>query len=139
MRNNISAVVYAALMGAKGSHGQVVTDNAPQSINDKNKQITNDKNKQLSDKQINQKNVQYKTSAKEFGMYSQPNAKTSLLPVVSALNLKQFAKEMLTAHNDYRKSHGAPRMSLDESLCTYAQNWADVRLICFRIHCVYVK
>lgn len=69
----------------------------------------------------------------EFGMYSQANSKQSTLPVVSAVDLKQFAKDMLVAHNDYRKSHNAPRMSLDNFLCTFAQNWADVSRTFFRL------
>lgn len=78
----------------------------------------------------NNKTSSYKTVSKhdtnQFSGLNQSHVKTSLMPVVSALNLKQFAKDMLTAHNDYRKAHGAPRMSLDESLCNYAQTWADV-------------
>lgn len=101
-------------MGAKGSRGQRVTNEAPTPPST------------VNSKASKSSKVQSKPVAGEFGMYSQPHAKTSVLPVVSALDLKQFAKDALVAHNDYRKSHNAPRMSLDAAMCTFAQNWADV-------------
>lgn len=114
-------------MGQKSSRNQA---NAETVTNTTNQTFSGDRNKQYV-----ATSLKTPVNQRQFGMYSQPNAKTSMVPVVSALNLKQFAKDMLTAHNDYRKAHRAPRMSLDEPLCTYAQNWADVSILC--VLCFY--
>ncbi|XP_029468794.1 uncharacterized protein LOC115097266 isoform X2 [Rhinatrema bivittatum] len=37
----------------------------------------------------------------------------------------QFEKDFLTAHNTYRKQHGAPALELSRNLCQSAQKWAD--------------
>lgn len=47
--------------------------------------------------------------------------------VVAPLNLHQFNKEMVAAHNDYRTAHNAPRIRFNEKLRRFAQEWADVR------------
>lgn len=52
--------------------------------------------------------------------------------VVPPLDLIEFNKDCLRAHNDYRRAHSAPSLKLDEKLRRYAQEWADVirRIVC---------
>ncbi|XP_015926695.1 uncharacterized protein [Parasteatoda tepidariorum] len=37
----------------------------------------------------------------------------------------QFEKECLEAHNEYRKVHGVPILTLSKEICAYAKEWAD--------------
>ncbi|XP_053328941.1 Golgi-associated plant pathogenesis-related protein 1 isoform X2 [Spea bombifrons] len=41
------------------------------------------------------------------------------------VNLKKFEEDFLSAHNSYRKKHGAPPLRLNPGLCQSAQKWAD--------------
>lgn len=40
-----------------------------------------------------------------------------------------FKAKFLAKHNEYRKKHGAPALSISEDLCRSAQAWAD-HLLC---------
>lgn len=50
----------------------------------------------------------------------------------SGQSSKDFQKEVLKAHNDYRALHGVPPLVLDKDLCKLAVEWAKVRrnLVC---------
>ncbi|GCC25056.1 hypothetical protein chiPu_0003461 [Chiloscyllium punctatum] len=39
---------------------------------------------------------------------------------------KEFSREVLKTHNDYRKKHGAPGLQLCSKLCKNAQQYAEV-------------
>ncbi|KAM4661966.1 uncharacterized protein O3C94_010616 [Discoglossus pictus] len=41
------------------------------------------------------------------------------------VDIDQFEKDFLTAHNLYRKQHGSPPLQLSRELCKSAQKWAD--------------
>ena len=38
---------------------------------------------------------------------------------------REFMAEMLSAHNNYRSTHGAPPLRLNRDLSNMAQNWAN--------------
>ncbi|CAN0359278.1 unnamed protein product [Lampetra fluviatilis] len=38
---------------------------------------------------------------------------------------KEFARELLNSHNDYRKTHGVPTLSLSSKMCRDAQSYAE--------------
>ncbi|XP_027021040.1 Golgi-associated plant pathogenesis-related protein 1 isoform X2 [Tachysurus fulvidraco] len=38
---------------------------------------------------------------------------------------ESFKARFLAKHNEYRKKHGVPAVSMSEDLCTSAQAWAD--------------
>ena len=40
-------------------------------------------------------------------------------------NNKDFIKQSLKSHNDYRKSHGVPALKLNDSISAKAQKWAN--------------
>ncbi|KAJ8948337.1 hypothetical protein NQ318_019322 [Aromia moschata] len=37
----------------------------------------------------------------------------------------QFALDALKVHNEYRRRHGVPELTLSQKLCAFAQDWAD--------------
>ena len=39
--------------------------------------------------------------------------------------MKDFKKDVLEAHNDYRDKHGAPSLKWSNKLATNAQKWAE--------------
>lgn len=39
---------------------------------------------------------------------------------------KNFEKEALKAHNDYRALHGVPPLELSTDLCKFSNEWAQV-------------
>ncbi|KAJ7988144.1 hypothetical protein DPEC_G00320570 [Dallia pectoralis] len=41
---------------------------------------------------------------------------------------RDFEKQFVNAHNDYRQKHGAPPLTLSRDLCDSAQKWADLLL-----------
>lgn len=55
----------------------------------------------------------------------------SLESVKSALSergVTQFQIDCCNAHNDYRCIHGSPPIKLDNEICNFAQEWANVSL-----------
>ncbi|XP_075041580.1 uncharacterized protein LOC142101202 isoform X2 [Mixophyes fleayi] len=41
------------------------------------------------------------------------------------IDLKQFEKDFLSAHNKYRKLHGSPPLQLSQDLCKSSKKWAE--------------
>ncbi|CAG9768166.1 unnamed protein product [Ceutorhynchus assimilis] len=41
------------------------------------------------------------------------------------IDVDEFCEEALKVHNEYRRKHGVPEMSLNEDMCKFAQNWAE--------------
>lgn len=48
----------------------------------------------------------------------------------AAQSPKNFEREVLKAHNDYRALHGVPPLELDKNLCKHALEWAKVGFAC---------
>lgn len=42
------------------------------------------------------------------------------------MSYSEFQKQALEAHNNYRQKHKVPPLALNEDLCNYAQEWANV-------------
>lgn len=50
--------------------------------------------------------------------------KSSGLPKVSRSEQKDFSKQAMTSHNEYRRHHGAPPLEQSRDLQKRAQKWA---------------
>ncbi|ODM91003.1 Golgi-associated plant pathogenesis-related protein 1 [Orchesella cincta] len=71
---------------------------------------------------INQ--IDPKTGKPTGKAYNPSEAKKSA-PRVKVTTDKDFLKQALSAHNDYRKKHHVPKLELSDDLCQVAQAWAD--------------
>ncbi|KAK9882009.1 hypothetical protein WA026_018861 [Henosepilachna vigintioctopunctata] len=45
---------------------------------------------------------------------------------ISPNDYSAFALDGLKVHNEYRRKHGVPEMTLNKEMCDYAQEWADI-------------
>lgn len=55
--------------------------------------------------------------------------------------IKKFVKEVLAAHNEYRRKHSVPELKLNDDMCKLAQDWAthcaDTHILAHRPNCPY--
>ena len=63
-----------------------------------------------------------------FGIFRKkvPSTSDENNECLAVKNVKHFETDCLSAHNKYRKMHGAEDLKLNKAMCKYAQEWAKV-------------
>jgi len=64
-------------------------------------------------------------TGKPTGKSYNPGEAKAAAPRVKVTSEKKFLEDALKAHNEYRKKHKVPKLTLSDDLCQVAQAWAN--------------